>query len=567
MWPVLRRRWRTLLWLLLLGIIVLNVAVFVGVPGVVKGGGSNPKRAVGERDYSHLQVIRKRLNKSFSNSSSLHQPDPDARQDAQDPAVGHVDDADDNFMDDHLAPKLSAGNFADGYRRSPEEEQGGPLAKVNPIREGPAVKRNGGGFGSRANYSLPDVDGFIRVFEYKYSLSPYNVGNMSTSYQDVLQATDKLKRKGARLRAYVNNRGVKSWERFHYGIREHYLYDSKDVYINKLLNDMATKEIIDVEQKEGGTQIKLIITFEDEGQALFKPMRFSREQETLPDHFYFADYERHNAEIAAFHLDRYIVGPATLPFLAYYFISPPLGRQTHGPERKKNRKLVVTTWKSPAGNMCFHGSCSYYCDSSHPICGHPWMLEGSLAAFLPPFTMAKRKTWRNPWKRSYSKHRKAYWEVYNDLCEKVKLKHPYSEGRRLLDVLDMSVFDFLTGNLDRHHYETFREFGNDTFLLHLDNGRAFGKSKYDCISCLAPVRQCCMIRLSTLTKLVKLYQGPQSLSSILRESMAADPINPILMEPHLDALDRRLSKILHVISGCIKDGRAWGDVVIDDGVT
>lgn len=28
------------------------------------------------------------------------------------------------------------------------------------------------------------------------------------------------------------------------------------------------------------------------------------------------------------------------------------------------------------------------------------------------------------------------------------------------------------GNMDRHHYETFEKFGNETFLLHLDNGRA-----------------------------------------------------------------------------------------------
>lgn len=38
----------------------------------------------------------------------------------------------------------------------------------------------------------------------------------------------------------------------------------------------------------------------------------------------------------------------------------------------------------------------------------------------------------------------------------VKDIHPYSEGRRLLDIMDMAVFDFLTGNMDRHHYETFK---------------------------------------------------------------------------------------------------------------
>jgi len=346
------------------------------------------------------------------------------------------------------------------------------------------------------------------------------------------------------------------WERFQLGVSNLQMYPQSSGVVEKVLAGMQSLPIVSIVQKDGGTQIKLIIDFKGGGQALFKPMRFNRSQETLPDHFYFTDYERHNSEIASFHLDRLLGFRRAVPVTGRTLnITSDLYSLAEG-------DLLKTFFISPAGNLCFHGKCSYYCDTSHAICGHPDQLEGSFATFLPSKEIAPRKTWRNPWRRSYHKRRKAGWELDDDYCDTVKDVHPYNHGRRLLDVIDLAVFDFMIGNMDRHHFETFKAFGNNTFPIHLDHGRGFGKSKHDEMSILAPLYQCCMIRKSTLAVFISYNSGPLHLSTAMRRSMARDPVAPVLLEPHLAALDRRIRLTLEVVRECLKKVENPADVII-----
>ncbi|KAB1263680.1 Extracellular serine/threonine protein kinase FAM20C, partial [Camelus dromedarius] len=331
----------------------------------------------------------------------------------------------------------------------------------------------------------------------------------------------------------------------------------------------------------------------------------TREQETPPDFFYFSDYERHNAEIAAFHLDR-ILGFRRVPPVAgrmvnmtkeirdvtrdkklwrTFFISPGnlVSPGTTSPpalDREWQLPLVAEGvcgppavpaclsfyyWVVPlpsANNICFYGECSYYCSTEHALCGRPDQIEGSLAAFLPDLSLAKRKTWRNPWRRSYHKRKKAEWEVDPDYCEEVKQTPPYDSGHRILDVMDMTVFDFLMGNMDRHHYETFEKFGNETFIIHLDNGRGFGKHSHDELSILAPLQQCC--RKSTYLRLQLLAREEYKLSLLMAESLRGDRVAPVLYPPHLEALDRRLRVVLQAVRDCVeRDGLRS---IVEDGL-
>lgn len=97
-----------------------------------------------------------------------------------------------------------------------------------------------------------------------------------------------------------------------------------------------------------------------------------------------------------------------------------------------------------------------------------------------------------------------------------------------------------------------------------DNGRGFGRQDYDAMSILAPLRQCCMIRKSTFLKYLKLYIGPERLSSLMEKSLAHDPVAPVLLPGHLNALDRRIVKILQAVARCLNSGLPTARVIVAD---
>ena len=71
---------------------------------------------------------------------------------------------------------------------------------------------------------------------------------------------------------------ISVWDRFQLGISDTELYGEHSSVIEKVLSKMADLKIVSIVQKDGGTQFKLIVDFKGGGQALFKPMRFPREQ-------------------------------------------------------------------------------------------------------------------------------------------------------------------------------------------------------------------------------------------------------------------------------------------------
>ncbi|MEE6506935.1 hypothetical protein FKM82_007904, partial [Ascaphus truei] len=348
------------------------------------------------------------------------------------------------------------------------------------------------------------------------------------------------------------------WLRFHLEINRHALYQRSSSTVDRLLDQMSNMTIISADStpdekalngecdctqivKPSGTHVKLILRFQNFGKAMFKPMRQKREDETPEDFFYFVDYQRHNAEIAAFHLDR---------ILDFRRVPPVAGRLVNVTsdilEVTSDEELQGVFFVSPGTALCrswpttcvSFSKCLYTCKTEVRCVREPSPVEGSLSAYLPSLNLAPRSPSPAP--------------GYDPTpSSEERLLHPYTNTKRLLNMMDLAIFDFLIGNMDRHHYEIFTKFGDEGFLLHVDNARGFGRHSYDELSILAPLYQCCLIKTDTWLRLKLLALPQYTLSDVMRESLSRDHLGTVLTEPHLLALDRRLHKVLQVVDQCV----------------
>ena len=322
--------------------------------------------------------------------------------------------------------------------------------------------------------------------------------------------------------------------------------------LGAILRKISTGRIISADVGHGGTQLKMTLILEGGQMVVFKPKWYPRDHVIIGKPYDGTD--RHNGEIAAFHLGR-LLGYARTPLVVGRIVE----LETEIKPKAKGNLLKTFFYKN--GNTCFYGRCHYCKSEADGVCGVSTELEGAVVLWLPD-NWKLGKVQGHPWRRSYKKGVFKDWETNNNYCSRVVTSPTYSHGPRLLDLMDCAVFDYLIGNADRHHYETFEKDQDSSIVLMLDNGKSFGNPFFDEESILAPIKQCCLLRKTTWKRLHTLRSGV--LSVVLKELLLFDPISPVLSEDHYVAMSRRLEVIIKLVNNCIQEQQDSKLVLITD---
>ncbi|ROL55573.1 Glycosaminoglycan xylosylkinase [Anabarilius grahami] len=322
--------------------------------------------------------------------------------------------------------------------------------------------------------------------------------------------------KGARLTHTLQS----PWEVAAQWVGPREVYPDETPELAAVLNALATARVERADVGYKGTQLKALLVLDGGQKVVFKPKR--------------------------------ILGFRRAPLVVGRFMNLRTEIKPVATDQ------LLSTFLMHGNNTCFYGKC-YYCRETEPACAEGDVMEGSVTLWLPDVWPLQKH--RHPWGRTYREGKLARWEYDESYCEAVKKMPPYDAGPRLLDVIDTAIFDYLIGNADRHHYESFQDDGGASMLILLDNAKSFGNPALDERSILAPLYQCCMVRVSTWNRLNLLKGGV--LSSTMRQATAHDPAFPVLTEPHLTALDRRLNGVLATVRQCMETQGADNTLIED----
>ncbi|XP_018577764.1 glycosaminoglycan xylosylkinase homolog [Anoplophora glabripennis] len=295
--------------------------------------------------------------------------------------------------------------------------------------------------------------------------------------------------------------------------------------LGKLFVALKKAKIISADVDTRGTQLKLLLTLEGNQLVVFKPQWY--EKERIIEGPVYAGKDRYSSEIVGFYLSVIFKKPLTPMSVA---------RQLH----LKREIIPVATQRlsdtifAKDNRTCFYGKC-YFCKKEDAVCSD----ENSILNGAVIFNFkAPLNNYRSPWQRTYKKGKKAMWQEYGEnYCKTIKEK---LSKKRIYDLIDTAIFDFLIQNGDRHHYETI-----DDAVIWLDNGKGLGNPNVHHIDILAPLYQCCMLRRETWKILLGLTGG------ILREKLESMPdIHNLITEDHLIAIEKRLLIVFSTIEYC-----------------
>ncbi|CAH2236368.1 jg10748 [Pararge aegeria aegeria] len=314
---------------------------------------------------------------------------------------------------------------------------------------------------------------------------------------------------------------------------EESLFPHTDGAPGKILHAIQTSQVALVDNAPKGTQLKLLLLLEGKQKIYFKPKRYNLSH-VINGNIY-GGFDRHNSEVFAYYLAM---------VLNFRWIPPSVIRQIHIHKDivpVATAGLKRTMVKNDSGSLCIYGKC-FYCKINETVCPNSnGVIEGAAILYLD----RQFKIYKSPWRRSYST-KKMEWETDNDFCKKVK---GILSAKRLLNLIDVAIFDFLIQNGDRHRYEVYK----DQIVL-LDNGKGLGNAMVDELDILAPLYQCCILTTSTWQNLEMISGG--SLTETIKK-LGALRGQRLATDDHFKAVERRLLKVYATIQYCIgKHGRS-----------